>query len=112
MFARIRTSADLDWRVGMAVTKKLGTAVDRNRVKRVLREFFRLHQVLLPPALDFVVVPKRTLKPDRVSLDAVRRELLPLVGELRAFAAPEALSSGACGLSRPAKPEGAAEPAP
>ena len=28
----------------MAVTKKIGTAVMLNRVKRVLRECFRLHQ--------------------------------------------------------------------
>ncbi len=72
--------------MGTAVTKKLGTAVVRNRVKRVLREFFRLEQRRLPPALDIVVVPKRTLDPDRVCLDFVRRELGPVVEDLRVFA--------------------------
>ncbi len=76
--------------MGTAVTKKLGTAVVRNRVKRVLREFFRLEQRRLPPALDIVVVPKRTLDPDRVCLDFVRRELVPVVEELRVFASGKA----------------------
>ncbi len=83
VFARFRTPAEVDWRVGFAVSKKVGTAVQRNRVKRVLREFFRLHQALLPPGMDLVVVPKRQLRPERVTLDSVSRDLLPVLGELR-----------------------------
>jgi ribonuclease P protein component len=62
----------------MAVTKKLGSAVRRNRIKRVVREFFRLDRQAVPEAVDIVVVAKRGLDPDEVSLDMVRRELVPL----------------------------------
>lgn len=46
-------------RLGIAATRKLGTAVVRNRAKRVARELFRLHK--LSPGLDVVVVPRRDM---------------------------------------------------
>lgn len=42
-------------RLGVTVTRKVGGAVRRNRVKRVLREIFRRHRADLSPALDLVV---------------------------------------------------------
>ena len=50
-------SNDLDHpRLGIAVAKKnVRRAVTRNRVKRVVREYFRLHRHL-PPNLDLVVL--------------------------------------------------------
>ena len=44
-------------RLGIAATKKLGGAVERNRAKRLIREVFRLNNVA--PGFDVVVVPKR-----------------------------------------------------
>jgi ribonuclease P protein component len=45
-------------RLGIAVGKHVGSAVQRNRVKRLIREFFRLNKKGLPGSYDFVVVAK------------------------------------------------------
>ena len=46
-------------RLGIAATKKLGGAVERNRAKRLIREVFRRNK--RAPGFDVVVVPKREL---------------------------------------------------
>ena len=46
-------------RLGIAATKKLGGAVQRNRAKRLIREVFRRNNIA--PGFDVVVVPKREL---------------------------------------------------
>jgi ribonuclease P protein component len=46
-------------RLGIAATRKLGGAVERNRAKRLIREVFRRNK--LAPGFDVVVVPKREL---------------------------------------------------
>lgn len=45
-------------RLGVTVTKKIGTAVRRNRVKRLVREAFRLDPTLVPAGIDLVVIAK------------------------------------------------------
>ena len=43
-------------RLGLSVGRRVGTAVERHRVKRLLREAFRLDHQDWPGALDLVVV--------------------------------------------------------
>lgn len=67
------------------MTKKVGTAVQRNRIKRVVREVFRRNRHLFPPSHDVVFIAKRDAQ--QVSYDS-------LLGELRRAARklqPEAL---------------------
>ncbi len=41
-------------RMGLAIPRTYGNAVARNRLKRMLREVFRLHKALLPSGVDMV----------------------------------------------------------
>lgn len=45
-------------RVGVTVSKKLGKAVVRNRIRRRLREVYRLHEEQFAPGWDIVVVAR------------------------------------------------------
>ena len=45
-------------RLGLSVSRRLGRAVVRNRVKRLLREAFRLEAPHLPGGLDIVCIPR------------------------------------------------------
>lgn len=45
-------------RVGVTVSKKLGCAVVRNRVRRRLREVYRLNEDAFTPGWDIVVVAR------------------------------------------------------
>lgn len=42
-------------RLGLSVSSRVGNAVARNRVKRLLREFFRLNKVFFPDSSDILV---------------------------------------------------------
>jgi ribonuclease P protein component len=46
-------------RLGVTVSRKVGGAVVRNRVKRLVREAFRRQKTLFPRGLDVVLIAKK-----------------------------------------------------
>ena len=66
-------------RLGMSVSKRIGGAVVRNRLKRMLREAYRLSRHELPGGYDLVIVP-RPHPP--LGLEDYQRMLLEAVGKL------------------------------
>ncbi len=45
-------------RIGISVSKKVGNSVVRHRVKRLIRESYRLHEKIFNSGLDMVIIAR------------------------------------------------------
>lgn len=71
-------------RVGITVSKKLGHAVVRNRVRRRLREIYRLNESKFQPGWDIVVVVRsKSVNAEFQKLEASYLTLAQKAGILR-----------------------------
>ena len=85
LYAFPRESAGEDGpRLGLSVSRRVGGAVDRNRVKRVLREAFWEEAERLPAGSDYVVVARPDSRDlaEREGLSGIRSALAELVDGL------------------------------
>jgi len=106
VYARRRSAAD-SWlivyakenalpfaRIGLSVSRKYGGAVQRNRLRRLYKEAFRLTRDVLPTGLDIVLIPRSK---DEPTLADIQHSLGKLLKQLdkkirrEAAAQPEAV---------------------
>ncbi|HZT79460.1 MAG TPA: ribonuclease P protein component [Gemmataceae bacterium] len=73
-------------RVGLSVSRKYGPAVQRNRLRRLYREAFRLTRHEMPAGLDLVLIPRG----EEPALAALKESLPRLVKQLARRLAGEA----------------------
>jgi ribonuclease P protein component len=69
-------------RLGLSVSKDHGRAVRRNKIKRILREAFRLTRPCLPGQYDVILIPQKSAA--KLRLAHVREELEHLLQQLQA----------------------------
>ncbi len=82
MFVRRREDAATNVRLGIAASKKVGSAVVRNRIKRLVREVFRQNQSRISSDLDVVVVAKRNINVKSLDVFVTSEELVSVFKRL------------------------------
>ena len=64
-------------RLGITVSKRFGNSVKRNRVKRLIREFFRLNKQQAPKGYDIVIIALK--RSGNINFLKVKEELGDLI---------------------------------
>ncbi len=60
-------------RLGITASKRVGNSVKRNRIKRLIREFFRLNKQQIPEGYDIMIIALR--ESNKLNFFKVQEEL-------------------------------------
>lgn len=72
-----RANGSNESRLGISVKRAQGTAVERNRMRRRLREIFRTHRQEIPAGWDIVIHPRSSTA--QADFAALTKELVSLL---------------------------------
>lgn len=91
MLLLIDRGVETKTRVGYTISRKVGNAVVRNRVRRRMREVIRNHRDVLNPGYDHVIIafPRAA----RLTFANLQEELLCLLNKAHAWASAKPSSS-------------------
>ena len=71
-------------RLGVTVSKKVGKAVTRNRIKRIIRDFFRLNRNDLRESLDINIIARHACaKADNQTMRIVLQDSIRIISDNR-----------------------------
>jgi ribonuclease P protein component len=90
-FMAPQAQADASPRVGLTAGKVLGKAHERNRIKRRMRDVLRRHVDLLPPGIDLIFHPRRTVL--TLEFGKLEAELVRILTQARSEAQRAAMNA-------------------
>jgi ribonuclease P protein component len=74
-------------RLGLVTSRKVGKATVRNRMKRRLREIFRLNKHFLEPSVDLIFISRA--KTALLDYDSLKKNVLDLLKNAKVYIGPE-----------------------
>ncbi len=71
-------------RLGLSIDRRIGKAIIRNRIKRWMREVFRLHQSRLRDRIEMILIARSSAR-ELVDYSEMEKRILNLWGKARIF---------------------------